>query len=624
MDCDDFDFLEQINAEGEWDEVQQSSAFEVPPEMDHDAGGDTELDPPTDAELAPPTDVEDQPPDLPIHVDPPARAVVAVESVTTANVNSAVTPARTREVLLPSTTPVSAQVIGDRRPHRCRLVGKQRVPQAKFSQFSAKYRLGLNWDKLSHAAFSQLNPRTQFSKVFNKCRWWLNVLPFTESSSSLQQDEPQQVKLLRRARKDFKQLGARDKHDVLRLFLSDTQAPMHIAEFVQARWPVPASVDTKESGYFLYARSVLLTWNGDWGLFPEVTGIADGDWRAVVPFLEKDERFIVLWADFKSFCERLSDAIGAAHHAFSLEVCVDTLRDGVVRIHSHLYLSSDTGKMKLARAQFATFKNSKPHKSHKVAALNNRACSGFAGCYYILAPKIGVIWNHSNVCAYKDFGVSPEWISNMVQAEKMEFRDAIQEMTRCGKGYQRRVAELKAWQAGKNELILQARVDAERAYHAAHNKKFHSFPRIDAWLARNTQPHMRRKQILVLEGASGLGKTEYIKALVGHDFCLELNADGMVKPVLLGFDAMVHRLIFWDECSARLVLENRKLFQCPPTWIALGFSPTGKDVYNVWVNDAVMAIGSNSWTEQVNALKRRSDEAWLRANTVHVTVSEPM
>ena len=221
--------------------------------------------------------------------------------------------------------------------------------------------------------------------------------------------------------------------------------------------------------------------------------------------------------------------------------------------------------------------------------------------------------------------MSPEWITNMVQAEKMEFSDARLEMTRCGKGYQRRMAKLKAWEAGKKEAALQVHVDAERAYHAAHIRAFRPFPRIDAWLLRNTAPHLRRKEILVLTGGSGLGKTEYLKALMGsEDACLEVNAQKMGVPVLLGFDAHEHQLVFWDECKVQLVLDNRKLFQCPPTWVQLGFSPTGRDVYNVWLNDAVMAIGSNSWAEQVDALGCATDKEWLEKNTVVVHVASKM
>ena len=58
--------------------------------------------------------------------------------------------------------------------------------------------------------------------------------------------------------------------------------------------------------------------------------------------------------------------------------------------------------------------------------------------------------------------------------------------------------------------------------------------------------------------------------------------------------------------------------------IALGISPTGRDVYHVWLNDLVMAIGSKRWTEQVDAPRRPSDKEWLRKNTVHVEVSAKM
>ena len=352
----------------------------------------------------------------------------------------------------------------------------------------------------------------------------------------------------------------------------------------------------------------------------------EAGWRVIVAALKTHPVVVALWAEFSSFAEGLSDALGAANHAFSVEFCVDSWEaKKIVRVHCHLYLNGERGKLRLSRASLAGFKGSLPHRSHKVAALNNRGCSGMAGCYYLVCPKISVVYQDANVRPYKDFGVSAEWITNMVQAEKMEFKDARLEMTRCGKGFTRRMAELKAWEAAKKEIALQARVDAERAYHAAHNKAFRKFPKIDAWLVKNTKPHMKRKQILVLTGESGLGKTEYLKALLGsEDACLELNAQNMEVPVLLGFDADEHKLVFWDECKVQLVLDNRKLFQCPAAWIQLGFSPTGRDMYKVWLNEAVMAIGSNSWAEQVDALKCPTDQRWIVKNTLVVHVESQM
>ena len=224
-------------------------------------------------------------------------------------------------------------------------------------------------------------------------------------------------------------------------------------------------------------RSVLFTWNGDWGLFTD-TGLQRGvSWRQVVEHLQQAPRLQALWEELTSFCTRLADLLGARSFAFSLELCVETwMEDSLVRVHGHAYFTSEGGKMRLARAAHASFKNSAPFKSHKLAALSHRNCSGWSGCYYIMAPKVGSIKTFSSVRPYKDFAVSPEWITGMVQAEKMEFEDELVEMTKCGKGYQRRVADLKAWRQGKMELELQAHVDAEQAFHAASNLAFHRYP----------------------------------------------------------------------------------------------------------------------------------------------------
>ena len=623
MDIEEEDFDRMLQEEAGWDEPPQDSAFEMPPEEEMESCAATELDPSSDADAAPLTHHDADVHDADIHDQPIAASTIAVGPVAAAEASAPQTPVRSSNVILPEETPTVS--ISRPRVITRRLVGKQRVPAVRMSVMRASKHHGKKaWKGMGVREFVGMPCRKKYLKVFSRVKWWLSVLPFAEPVAASQESEPVQVRLLRRANNDFGKLSCHDKYVVLQQFLKETEAPHHICEFADKMWPV-AAPETKSEGYFLYARSVLLTWNGDWGVFVVAGLTPDAGWRVLVAALQKEAVFECLWVAFKAHCERLSDLLGAAHHAFSLELCMRSWEEeAVLRVHGHLYLSAGNDKMKLARGSLAAFKDSIPNKSHKVAALNNRACSGFAGCYYLLAPKIGLIRNHSNCAAYRDFGVSPEWITNMVQAEKMEFSDARAEMTRCGKGYQRRMAELKAWEAGQKELRLQARVAQEQAHHAANNLAFHSFPRIDAWLARNMQPHRRRKEILVIEGPSGLGKTEFLKALVGHEACLELNAEAMEKPMLLALDSELHKLIFWDECNVKLVLENRKLFQCPPTMIALGISPTGRDVYHVWLNDLVMAIGSNSWTEQVDALPRASDREWLKKNTVHVAVSERM
>ena len=58
--------------------------------------------------------------------------------------------------------------------------------------------------------------------------------------------------------------------------------------------------------------------------------------------------------------------------------------------------------------------------------------------------------------------------------------------------------------------------------------------------------------------------------------------------------------------------------------IDLGHSATGQDVYTVFLNDVVLVIGSNRWTDEVASLESASDRAQSLANQVSVLVSESM
>ena len=463
MDCDEADFDMQIEEELYWAAHGEEAAFDMSPEEDTGvaSSADTEFYPATDAEHPVDTVVHHGP------VDPVVQSELsplnAVEPVAPAETTPPSTQARSDRVVVPEAR--RCRLLGKQRapaPKRRRLHGKQRVPAASMS---AVYCMHPNaskaWASCPAGVFNKLQPRTKYFKVYNKCRWWLSKQPFAKGPASAQ-DEPAHVVLLRHANTHLQNLTAKEKHSVFQSFLSDTSAPQHIVAFAQAQW-------TEQKGdcswWFLLARTVILTWNGDWGLFTG-TGLAPGTgWRVVVAFLQSHPPFVALWTEFKAHCERLSDLLGAVKHAFSMELCVKTWeQDGEVRVHGHLYLNAERNRMSCARAQLASFKDSRPHKSHKVAALNNRACSGFAGCYYLLAPTVGLIRNESNVRPYKDFGVRPEWITNMVRAEKVECSDALIEMTQCGKGLQRRSAEFKAWEAAKKKIVLQARVDLNRPH----------------------------------------------------------------------------------------------------------------------------------------------------------------
>ena len=139
----------------------------------------------------------------------------------------------------------------------------------------------------------------------------------------------------------------------------------------------------------------------------------------------------------------------------------------------------------------------------------------------------------------------------------------------------------------------------------------------------NREP-IARKKILVLDGPSGLGKTEYVRSLFLRDSLLELNAACMQVVILPGFQQKGTRAILWDECHAELVIRNRKVFQHGTSWIDVGHSPTGQHVKRYFLNDCVSIICSNRWREDVAALPSKSDRDWLSQNTIILDVDRPL
>ena len=61
----------------------------------------------------------------------------------------------------------------------------------------------------------------------------------------------------------------------------------------------------------------------------------------------------------------------------------------------------------------------------------------------------------------------------------------------------------------------------------------------------------------------------------------------------------------------------------PPCWIDLGHSATGTLVYRFGVNEALFVVATNRWASALEELVS-ADRAWLKANQVHVHVTQPL
>ena len=433
--------------------------------------------------------------------------------------------------------------------------------------------------------------------------------------------------LLQRANAAWRSLGAVSKGQLVQEYLLAEAPPAKVAEWARLLWPVAdkRGENPRKKGGWLYSKSVMLTWNGDFGTRP--AGFADPSATVedVVRMLRDEPTASATWARLGELRDALLRMYPGCEWAMAQELCVETWTESrEVRFHLHMFLRSES-KLWAATPVAFEFEGNVPHKSAGVPLLVSRAISGNAGVYYLTAPKKGSIRSASLRKPFSHFSISPDWITALVSADKMSIADARQQTIQAGRSLQRKLGDLALLQQCREEERLAARMAEIQEELGKRARPSRCIAEIEEWKKQALQPFQSRKRFLVIEGPSGLGKTEYVRQLCGASRTLELNcASCGTSPDLRAHRPAQHQLILFDEGTPRLVLANKKLFQCPACLIDLGHSPTGSHVYKVFLNDSCCVVASNTWTAEVAALELEADRQWLAANAVVVKVSEPM
>jgi hypothetical protein len=366
----------------------------------------------------------------------------------------------------------------------------------------------------------------------------------------------------------------------------------------------------------------LLTYNGPWGVMdekPPLTGSNDALDNLCRQIAESSAGKQLI-AEFLAFVSQLVQYHHVCEWAASVEICTTTLNSsGVVRLHCHLFMRKTQSKFNMTTSDNVRFKDSTPDKRAQTGGCKVRGNGSYAAMYYLQCPKQGSVATAGSKQPFCDYGVNGSWIFTLVQSLKMVYLVARQELVKSTQGLTRKLLDLDRWHAEHGALNIESLVRERNNALQAQLMPFRVMPIVEEWKRQSTVLAMRKK-FLVLEGPSGVAKTAYAMSLWGSNFTLELNMAATDDFCLRAFNPSIHKAIVWDEARPSVVSSQRKLFQCGPAWVDLGQSPTGAHVYRVWLNDAVMIVCSNHWTEGLNNLKH-SDAEWIRANQVHVLVS---
>lgn len=524
------------------------------------------------------------------------------------------------------------------RPRRCRLRSKQAPPDAYVRVASLEGGVenapspavsdanlldlptytGV-WKNLHGEEFAAMTDvRAKYFAVYNRVRWWWKVLVPTLSAES---QEPYVI-LFRKALADWKRLSPYDKSRAMSYVVRMTDPPEAVADYISKQWSFE---DEKAVGY-LCARSIMLTYQGDWGVVePSATTSAQKKLSAdeVVSLVKNSVACQKVWQELQDLVSDLVMLLAAEGWTAAMEFCEKTHTEtSEVRLHAHVYLRASVGRrLKCCKATPFLFHGCLPHKSPMLDSKGN--VQGFAGHYYLDAPKTSSIWVAHNKAPFVDYLVNPQWIWNLVQGGKMNYIKAKDQFVRCGRGANRNLQDLETWHSADQHRRLLDRMEEVRKMLLCAHRAFRHVPEVEAWRSFYCNGVHSRKKVLVLVGPSGLGKTSYTRSLFPEGSVLEINGANMQHVHLANFCVESVRCIFWDELPAALIVANKKLFQHPACLVDLGHSPTAQFVRHYWLADCVSVVASNTFRLELLSLSEL-DRAWLLSNTVVVDVTTPL
>ena len=135
---------------------------------------------------------------------------------------------------------------------------------------------------------------------------------------------------------------------------------------------------------------------------------------------------------------------------------------------------------------------------------------------------------------FSGFLVNPQWIMNLVQADKLDIASAHGLLVKCVNAA-RHIKDLQAYDQENEKLaVKQAVAEAERLLGGS-LKEQKQYPKVQVFLNQFKKPR-HRYRFLVLAGPSRVGKTAFARSLCSPGMeTLEVNCSSGAEPDLKAY-----------------------------------------------------------------------------------------
>ena len=488
-------------------------------------------------------------------------------------------------------------------------------------------------DWVSRRVWNAMTDKVQYNYAYDKIRnfycWRLHgeSLP-CEADRDIWNNKPNRVKQ-QEARATFKSLSSETRIEMARKWLEASSPPVWVRSFVEHRF---LAGDKDWGTDKVRSLGLMLTWN-----LPVDAPSATSEIVQSLPpeQLSLDQLVLRLRDDpaVKALFSRVEDHgmkfkpfLGADDVAMSLEVCPETWSvHNTLRLHIHMFFKSNCSRLRFRQTPLLDFEGSSCIMSSNVSgnSASGRAKSSWSGFFYCcLMEKKGTVFTLATKAPFTKFLVSPSWIMNLVQGDKLDTRAARQLLVRCVSA-SRHVKELEQYEMElEKDAVKEAMVEAQMLL-SRQLKKQKLYEKVQVFMSQFDEPQHRYK-FLVLSGPSRVGKTAFARSLCEADKeTLEINCASGMEPNLRAYRLRIHGLILFDEIVAAQVAQQRKLFQAQSAPVQLGCSATNCHSYEVFVWRTKLVLASNNWHSSLATLSP-DDQEWINLNSIVLDVEEAM
>ena len=519
-------------------------------------------------------------------------------------------------------------------PKLRRLLKKTSVPQQVCPQPLAS---SLDWGKevfkvdeefVSAPFFRKLDGRQRYNWVYEKLRGFYvkQVHPRTLGKKGMA--DFQKLKGSERqkeARRAFTDLESSERARIASAWMKASAPPRHVAHVIEEQIIKQASACFGR----VKTKGALLTWMLPKDMVNTSKVVETQEPTALKELVDHLRVSGILqeaWKDIQLHAQTCLRLAGASDVAVCLEVCPDTWgAQKEVQLHFHAFLKSQGPDLRLRNLGPFSYQDVKPHMSGSIGGMpmNTNGRGSWAGYFYCsIRDKIGTLFSQATRLPFKGFLVSPTWVLNLVQAQKLEADVARALLVQCASG-SRHIRELDLHEGHLEQAAVKKAQEESQRLLGSTLKPSKHYAEVVAFIKQFETP-LHRYKFLVLSGPSRVGKTAFARSLCDPGFeTLELNCASGAEPDLRAYRLSKHGLILFDEIIAQQVVSQRKVFQSQSAGVQLGCSATNMYSYEVYVWRKKLVLASNNWDSSLSQLSA-PDQDWIRANSIVLRVTEPM